>query len=173
MKEALIKRCFILYELILHAVVEPRLRALLLRLGGARIGKNVRVYSIRIINPVSGFRNLHIDDNAHVGTDCLLDLSGEIHIGKGATLAPRVIILTHADAGEFHHNPVCQAFPSKTEGVVIGAYSWIGAGSTLLAGSGTGEKCVIGAMSLVTKVLPGKSVHAGIPTRQIRCLEGI
>lgn len=171
MKEALVKRFFILYEIFLHAVVEPRLRAWLLRLGGASIGKNVRIYSIRIINPITGLKNLHIDDDVHVGTDCLLDLSGEIYIGRGATLSPRVIVLTHADAGEFHNNPICQAFPSKIEGVVIGAYSWIGAGSTLLAGSGTGDKCVVGAMSLVTKKLPGSSVHVGIPARQIQPLD--
>lgn len=173
MKEAVVKRLFMLYELVLHCAIEPRLRATLLRLGGARIGRNVRVYSIRIINPLNGFRNLDVADDVHIGTDCLLDLSGRIVIGKGATLAPRVMVLTHADAGEYHGNPLCRMFPGKIGDVAIGSYSWIGAGSTLLAGSGTGEMCVVGAMSLVNTLLPGHSVHAGAPARLIRQLDAV
>ena len=153
------KGWFVFIERLLHWLVDPRLRALALRSLGAKIGDNVRVYEVSFINLDNGFRNLELADNVHVGHGCLLDLHDRIILGAGATLSPLVCVLTHADPGSSHGSPLCECFPPIRAPVYIGPYSWVGANTTILAGSELGEKTVVGAASLVKGILEGGAAY--------------
>lgn len=168
MKASLRHGIFLLLEILLRISVIPTLRAGLLRIFGADVGRNVRIYDCRFINLVDGFSNLHLGDHVHVGNGCLFDLAGTIRIKQGTTLSPRVTLISHSDAGSAHNSPIIQRYPCDTAGVEIGEYCWIGTNSTLLSGTKIGNETVLGAMSLVRGVVDAKSLYAGIPAKKIR-----
>jgi maltose O-acetyltransferase len=164
------KGLYALAELFLHWVVDPRLRAFLISMLGAKVGRNVRVYEATFINLEKGFSNLVLHDDVHIGHSCLLDLHDLVILEKGVTLSPRVSILTHSDPGKSHQSPICNYFPPKSAGVIIREYSWIGASSTILAGVVIGRETVVGAAGLVCHSLEGGGVYLGVPAKLARRL---
>jgi acetyltransferase-like isoleucine patch superfamily enzyme len=162
------KAGFMLLELGLRGVIHPQWRAKLLRLFGANIGNNVRIYEVRFLNLSQGFKNLTVADDVHIGMGCYLDLEGEIYLGRGVTLSPNVTLLTHSDAGSFHHSPLCEIFPPKIAKVCIDEYCWIGSHVTILAGVHIHEKTVVGAGSVVLHDLSAHGLYAGVPAKKIK-----
>jgi acetyltransferase-like isoleucine patch superfamily enzyme len=154
---------FLFAEKVLRWCVHPRLRAKLLGLLGAGCGHNVRVYESQFFNLESGFRNLVLDDDVHIGTGCRLDLVGNLHIGERSTLSPGVTILTHADPGASHGSRLCERYPPKISPVVIGSDCWLGANVTVLAGITIGDRTVVAAGSVVTNDVPSDVMVAGSP----------
>ena len=161
------KGLWTLIELFLRLTISPRLRARLMGLLGAKVGTNVRIYESRFINLRTGFRNLTVESDAHVGTDCLLDLEGSLFIGTGAVLSPRVTVLTHSDPGSHHGSPLVARFPPETSGVAVGPHAWIGASSIILAGRTVGEESVVAAGSVVNRDIPAREVWGGVPARRL------
>ena len=162
---------FLLIEKLLRFCVHPHLRAHILKFLGATVGRNVRIYEITLINLNNGFRNLIIEDDVHIGTDCLIDLAGRVYLHKGATLSPQVTIITHSDPGSKHNSPLAKIYPPETGNVEIGEYTWLGAGVTVLKGVKIGCRSVVGAGSIVNKDIPPNVVAVGMPARVIRHLE--
>ena len=162
------KGFYMAIELLLKLALSPRLRASILSFSGAKIGHNVRVYSCTFINLKEGFRHLVIGDDVHIGTGCLIDLEGEVNIGKGSTISPRVTIISHTDAGSAHGSPIANLYPPSCSGISIGEFSWIGACSTLLDGAVVGDRTIVGAMSLVRGRLENSKLYVGIPARPIK-----
>lgn len=146
----------------------PTLRARLLRLGGASVGRNVRVSECRFINLSRGFSNLTLGDDVFLGADCLVDLEGRVDIGTGTTLSPRVTLLSHADPGSAHASPLVQRYPPCATGIRVGEHCWLGSGAVVLAGVVIADRTVVGAGSVVNKSLPGDSTYAGVPARLVR-----
>ncbi len=171
LRTRVIHALFLMVERVLTWCVNPYWRATLLRLLGARIGKNVRIYEARFFNLMTGFQNLKVEDNVHIGTGCLIDLSDEVVIRKNAVLSPRVVVLTHSDPGEYHHSELSKMFPRRTAPVVIGGSSWIGANSVILCGAEIGSLTVLGANSLVNERIPPKVMAGGSPARKLRDLD--
>lgn len=153
----------LLLEKLLRWCIHPRLRASALRLLGANAGRNVRIYEARFFNLETGFRNLTIADDAHVGSDCLLDLAGSLRIGARSTLSPRVVILTHADPGTAHGSRLGKLYPARVSAVSIGDDCWLGANVTVLSGVSIGDMVVVAAGSVVTANVPPRCVVAGNP----------
>ena len=164
------KAWFMCLELAMRFVISPYARARLLNWCGATIGGNVRIYEIQLFNLGTGFRNLRIEDDVHIGTGCRLDLEGPIVIRRGATLAPGVSILTHSDPGSHHHSPICREFAPYVAGVEVGAYCWIGCNATIMPGSTIADRTVVGACSLVKGSLDPESLYVGAPETKVRAL---
>lgn len=161
---------YLLLEKLLAWCIIPKLRAVFLRSLGAQIGSNVRIYEVRFINLKNGFRNLNIGNNVHIGTECLFDLEGQISIGNGSTLSPRVLILSHQDPGSAHNSTLAVNFPPSVGRTSIGENCWIGANTTLLSGISIGNGAVVGASSLVNKAIPANCLAAGVPAKPIKAL---
>lgn len=161
---------FLVLEKLLRWCVVPQLRARLLGVLGAKVGHNVRVCECQFINLRRGFSNLTLSDDVYIGPGCLIDLEDEVVLARGATLSPRVVIITHNDPGSFHDSPLVQHFPATSAAVRIGTYCWIGTSAVLLSGIEIGDHAVVGAMALVKDNLCGMAVHAGIPARKIRSI---
>lgn len=158
---------WLVVELLLRLAVNPRLRARLLSLLGANIGGNVRVYEGRFFNLQSGFRNLHLADDVHIGTGSMLDLAGPLHLDRGVVVSPGTILLTHADPGAAHGSPLAGRYPPASEGIRIASYAWIGAGAVILDGVVVGAEAVIAAGAVVTGRVPAHQVWGGVPARRI------
>lgn len=159
-----------LVELSLRVIVHPFMRAFLLRLCGARIGKNVRIYEIQLFNLENGFKHLHIHDDVHIGMGCRIDLTAMVIIERGTTLSPGVTILTHSDPGSYHLSPICNEFAPFTAAVNIGSHCWVGSNSTILPATRINDQCVVGACSLVKGNLQACSLYYGMPVKKIRNL---
>ena len=162
---------FLLIERLLRFCVHPYLRARFLRFFGATVGRNVRIYEITLINLNNGFRNLTIEDDVHIGTGCLIDLAGKVCLRRGATLSPRVTIITHSDPGSKHNSPIAKIYPPEVGDVEIGEYAWLGTGVTVLKGVKIGSCSVVGAGSVVNRDISPNDVAVGMPARVIRRLE--
>ena len=152
-------------ELILTLCVHPRLRAWILRLLGASVGQNVRIYECRLFNLSAGFSNLVIGNNVHIGTGCLIDLQGPVRIGDRTTISPRVLILSHTDPGAAHDSIWCARFQVEANGVTIGEDCWIGASATILSGTLIGAGVAVGAGGLAKGELSRPGIYVGIPAR--------
>ena len=162
------KAFFMLMELFMRLAINPFLRASLLRLCGANIGRNVRIYEIQLLNLDDGFKNLCVGNNVHIGMGCRIDLKGGVNIGHGSTISPGVTILTHADPGEYQRSPICNLYSPFVSGVMIGEHCWVGANTTILAGSKIGDKVVIGACSLVKGELESSCLYYGVPASKMK-----
>ena len=162
---------FLLLEKLLRWSIHPRLRARLLGVFGAHIGRNVRIYEIQLFNLQAGFSNLHVADDVHIGPGCRLDLSASLSIAARATLSPGVTVLTHSDPGSVHNSKLLARYPATLGPVCIGSDCWIGANATLLGGVTVGDLVVIAAGAVVTRDVPGGSVAAGVPARVKKALD--
>ena len=57
---------------------------------------------------------------------------------------------------------------SDSPPIQIGDHCWIGTNAVLLAGTVLGDRCVVGAGSVVTKSFPAGSVIGGVPAKLLK-----
>jgi acetyltransferase-like isoleucine patch superfamily enzyme len=96
---------------------------------------------------------------------CYLQGTGSIVIGDYTQIGPNVGLISS------NHNTTDTRL-SQSEPILIGAYSWLGMGSTVLAGVRLGRHTVVAAGAVVTKSFPGgHCVLAGVPAKPIRNIE--
>jgi putative colanic acid biosynthesis acetyltransferase WcaF len=134
-------------------------RRFLLRLFGAKIGKNVLIRpTVRITYPWK----LEIDDYAWVGDHVELYTLGEIKIGKSAVVSQRSYLCTGS------HDYSSENFDIYSQPITIGAQAWVATDVFIHPGVTIGVGAVVGARSTVTEDMPGGMVCVGNPARPIR-----
>ena len=149
----------------------PPVRTFLLRLYGARIGRRVVLHDARFFNLYrKGLAGLSIGDECFVGDECLLDLAEAVELQAQATLAERVLILTHTNVG-YRDHPLQAHFPASVGPVTIERGAFVGAGALVLPGVRIGTCAFVAAGAVVTKDVPPWTVVAGVPAQPIRTLE--
>ena len=95
----------------------------------------------------------------------LIDASDSIIFHDFVRVGPHCYITDH-DHGMDLSIPIgIQKLIAKP--VVIGYDVWIGAGVTILKGVHIGEQAVIAAGAVVTKDVPAREIHGGVPARKI------
>lgn len=140
------------------------LKAALLKLLGAKIGRRVTFYPGVWIAPG---RNLVVGDDVDFALDVLVTTGGGVEIGDRALIGYRTQILStnHTippdqgrifDAGH-------DAKPVKIENDV-----WIGANCLILPGVTVGEGAVVAGGSVVTKPVEPFTIVGGAPARVIK-----
>lgn len=133
-------------------------RRFVLRLFGARIGRNVNVYpSTRIYMPW----NVTVDDWAAIGEDVFIYSLGPVEIGAGATVSYRA----HVCAGT--HDFSDPLTPLLKPRVSIGAGAWIGTDAFIGPGVSVGPRALVGARAVVVRDVPAAAVVVGNPARRI------
>lgn len=135
--------------------------ARVLSMFGAKVGKDVRIYTpLYIHNAEKDFSNLRIGNNVHIGRAVLIDLRDDVEIGNNVTISMKSNLITHFDVGE---GPLKRFFPAKHNKVAIGSGVYIGIGSTILHGVKIGKNCLIGACSLVNFDVEENRLVQGLP----------
>ncbi len=148
----------------------PQLRAPWLRLLGARVGRGAILHDVRFFNLYRrGLAGLEIGEDCFVGDECLLDLAEGITLERQATLAERVLVLTHTNVG-YQDHPLQALFPASASPVVIREGSFVGASATILPGVRVGPRSFVAAGSVVTADVPEGTLVAGVPARAVRSL---
>ena len=129
-------------------------RRFLLRLFGARIGKDVHIYnSATIYMPW----NLEIGDWSSIGEDAFIYNLGKITIGNKTTISHRA----HLCAGT--HDYTDKTLPLLKLPIVIEGNVWVCADTFIGPGVLVGEGAVVGARSVVVKDIKPWMVVAGNP----------
>lgn len=134
-------------------------RSLILRVFGAKIGTNVRVYPKVIIWAPW---NIEIGDESGIANGVILYSQGKIIIGEKVVVSQG----THLCTGS--HDYTKSNFPLFTIPIIIENYAWIAAESFIHPGVTIGEGCVIGARSVVTKNTPSWTVCSGNPCKPLK-----
>ncbi len=134
-------------------------RRLLLRVFGAKIGKNVQVNGgARVWMP----KLLEIGENSWVGDGANLYCVAPIKIGANAVASENSFICTA------EHDITSPYFELKTAPITIGDMAWVGSRAIVLPGIVIGEGAVVAAGSVVTHDVEPWTVVAGNPARPIK-----
>lgn len=133
-------------------------RRSVLRLFGARIGRDVHVYpSVRIAIPW----NLAIGDQSAIGDGAIIYSLGKISIGRQVTISQ----YAHLCAGT--HDFRRPDMPLLKPPIAIGAGAWICADAFVGPGVTIGPMTVVGARAVVLKNVAANTIVAGNPARVI------
>ena len=137
------------------------LKICLLRLGGTRVGNNVRVCSgVR----VQGRGRLVLGSGVWISPDVIIRTSseGSIEIGSYCDIGPSVELIsgTHLVG-----NSDRRAGDDLGLSISIGNGTWLGARVIIIGGVSIGFGCVVGAGSVVTRDLISNCLAAGVPAK--------
>jgi putative colanic acid biosynthesis acetyltransferase WcaF len=134
-------------------------RAALLRLFGAKLGRNVRIRrTVRIEVPW----NLDLADDVSVGDDAILYSLGMIRIGPRSSMSQ----YAHLCAGT--HDYTSLDYPLLRPPITVGADCWIAADAFVGPGVTVGDRSVVGARATVMRDVPPDQVVVGNPARCVK-----
>lgn len=112
--------------------------------------------------------NIRLGRNAFINFNCVFLDCAPIEIGDNLQMGPAVQIYTAAHPLEAD---IRRAGLEYARPIHIGNDVWIGGGAIILPGVTIGDRCVIGAGSVVVHDVPAAKVVAGNPARVIRSLD--
>lgn len=131
-------------------------RAALLRMFGAKLGRNVRIRRTVIIEVPW---NLDIGDDVSIGDAAILYSLGPITIGARSFLSQ----YAHLCAGT--HDPMDKNYPLLRPPITIGTDCWIAADAFVGPGVTIGDRTVVGARASVFSDLPSDVIAVGNPAK--------
>jgi len=138
-------------------------RRFLLRLFGARVGRQVHVYpTARISIPW----NLSIGEHSAIGDRAIVYALGPITIGARATISQGA----HLCAGTHDHRD--PTMPLVKSPVSIGDEAWICADAFVGPSVTVGSRAIVGARAVVVKDVAADLIVAGNPARIVRPRHG-
>lgn len=134
-------------------------RSLILKLFGAKVGKNVHIYpKVKIWAPC----NLIVQDEVGVGDGAILYSQATIILQYRSIISQGVHLCTGT------HDYTKKEHPLIAYTITIGAMAWIAAEAFVHPGVTIGDGAVIGARSVVLKDMPEWMVCSGNPCRPIK-----
>lgn len=101
-----------------------------------------------------------IGDRSRIHSGCFLEL---VTLENDVFVGPNVVFTDDP-------HPICPRYKDCKGGPYIGAFSRIGANSTILPGVKIGKHCLIGAGSVVTQNIPDYSVAVGSPAIVVKSI---
>lgn len=138
-------------------------RRFLLRMFGARVGREVRIDpSARIVVPW----HLEIGDWSAVGFDTLLYNLGPLKIGQRVTISQRA----HLCGGS--HDFRRASMPLLKLPVTVDDDAWIGADAFVGPDVRVGRRAVVGARAVAVKNVRARTIVGGNPARPIGSVPG-
>ncbi|QTA79225.1 Putative acyltransferase [Desulfonema limicola] len=134
-------------------------RRFLLRIFGAKIGRQTHIYNSAIIYMPW---NLEIGDYSSIGEHAYIYNLGKIIIGSKTTISQRA----HLCAGT--HDYTKPDLPLLKPSVIINDYAWICTDAFIGPGVTVGEGSIAGARAVVVKDVPAWTIAAGNPAKFIK-----
>ncbi|HVF80768.1 MAG TPA: sugar O-acetyltransferase, partial [Flavisolibacter sp.] len=112
--------------------------------------------------------NIKVGDNVFFNFNCVVLDVMQVVIGSNTMFGPAVQIYTAMHPMNWAQRAAGREYAKP---VTIGANVWVGGGAVICPGVTIGNRCVIGAGSVVTKNIPDDVFAAGNPCRVIKELE--
>jgi putative colanic acid biosynthesis acetyltransferase WcaF len=135
------------------------LKAALLRLFGAKIGKNLTIKPrVSIKYPWL----LSIGDNTWIGEEVWIDNLASVTIGSNACISQGALLLTGS------HNYKKTSFDLITGSIILEDGAWIGAKAVVNQGITVHSHAVLTTGSIANKNLEAYSIYQGNPAVKIR-----
>lgn len=122
-----------------------------------------------IIDPTAVFHTpagISLGDYVRIGPQCILHGEGELRVGEGTILGPRVIILTSTHQYQ-QENYLPYHAVNDYRPVKIGRGVWIGWGALLVPGISIDDGAVVASGAVVTKDVEKGQVVGGNPAKEI------
>lgn len=139
----------------------------ILRIFGAKIGKNCDIGTGLVVHNAKSYKNLIVGDNCHIGKNCFLDLRGQIEIKNNVVISMKCTFITHIDMTK---SKLKEFYPSKTENISIKDNVYLGVDVCVLKGITIGEGSMVAAKSLVKNSIEPNTLCAGVPAKTIKSL---
>ena len=134
-------------------------RSMLLRLMGAKIGSNCKIYpKVKIWLP----KNLIIGDGVIIGDEANLYNIAPITLASEVTISQEAFLCTAS------HNIESPNRELVSSSINVDRGAWIFAGAFLSMGTQIGEGAIVGARTCVTKNVEAFDVIGGNPARIIK-----
>lgn len=137
------------------------LRTLILRAGGMKLGKGVRVrMPIHVERP----ETFSVGDNTFINRELYVDNTiAPVSLGRGVIVGFRTSITTS------HHDLLNRELEGRP--VVVEDDVWLGACTTVLPGVTIGKGAIVASGSVVTKDIEPYVLAAGVPAKTIKRLK--
>lgn len=140
-----------------------RWRCAILRLFGAGVGRDVRVYaSAKIWYPP----NLMLEDGAVIGWQSVIYCQAPIVLGRNAIVSQYAHLLAAT------HDVDAPEFPIVARPIHIGPEAWVAARAIVGPGVVLGRGAVLGAGGVAFSDISEWEVHVGNPARFLRMRQG-
>lgn len=153
------------HEAVAYVLYNSLFPSIVLKIGGATVGKNVRVNRWLILHESRGTcKNLEIGDDVFLGKSVMIDLSEKVQIGNRCAIGMGVKIITHANFGD---STLSENYPPDKAGVEIRDDSVINWGCIINKGTRIMEKVIVLPGSVVNGTLKECSIYCGNPARII------
>ncbi|MFD1630332.1 sugar O-acetyltransferase [Pseudopedobacter beijingensis] len=111
--------------------------------------------------------NIYCGENVYFNVNCVVLDACKITIGNNVMFGPHVQIYTATHPLDFKERQEYEL----GKPINIGDDCWIGGNTTICPGITIGNRCVIGAGSVVTKDIPDDSLAVGNPAKVIKSLK--
>lgn len=113
--------------------------------------------------------NIEIGEGALLNRYVMLDDRASISIGSFTMVAAGVTIETHTHPFDDFTQPIAIS-GRQSRSVRIGPNTVLGYNTVVMAGIQIGERCIVGANSVVTKDVPDFTIVGGVPAKYIKRL---
>jgi putative colanic acid biosynthesis acetyltransferase WcaF len=134
-------------------------KARLLRLFGARVGKNVIIKNrVRIKNPW----RFSVGSNSWIGEDVWIDNLEDVELGRNVCLSQGAVLLTG------NHDYTVADFPYRLGKIQLHDGVWIGAQSVVCPGTKCGSHSILTVNSVASKSMMDWGIYSGNPAKMIR-----
>lgn len=134
-------------------------RVALLRLFGAKIGRNVLI---------CGGVRIHVPWNLEIGDYTAIGDRAEIYNLAPVRIGAHAVVSQYAYLCASTHDHTRSDFPLISRPIVIGDQAWIAYDAFIAPGVTIGDGSVIGARSVVLRDVPAWTIAAGNPCKAIR-----
>lgn len=111
--------------------------------------------------------NIYVGEKVFFNFNCVVLDVNKITIGSNVLLGPNVQIYAATHSMDYK---IRVQWLESGEPINIGSDVWIGGGVIICAGVTIGDRCVIGAGSIVTRDIPSDTFAAGNPCKVIKRL---
>lgn len=140
------------------------LKSWLLRWCGAKVGKNVQLFTPKIL----GNFDLEIGDCVWIGHEVLImgPIRSKIIISRNAKVASRAILVTGYHDYNVKYDNI--AGPGRHDNILIKKGACVGTQTIILPGKTVGIKAHVAAGSVVTHDVPDMVRVAGVPAKVIK-----
>ena len=142
-----------------YLLIPVALKRRILRLFGAKIGKNVMIkHQVNIKYPW----NLEVGDEVWLGEGLWIDNLGLVKIGANACLSQGAMLLSG------NHNYTKSTFDLMIKDIIIEEGVWIGAKAVVCGGVTCFSHSILTVNSVATKNLEPYTIYQGNPAIRIR-----
>lgn len=146
--------------------VVSRLRVLLLKIMGASIGSEVKIFRRPVVYHAD---KLRLGAGVSINDGFWCNARGGVSIGDNTIIGPNVVVHS-ANHRYLDSNKLIREQGHDLKKVEIGCNVWIGAGVIVLPGVFITDRVVVAAGAVVNKRIGEPGIYAGVPAKKIKSL---